>query len=248
MCLDEQILNTYIDGELTEPWKSQVGEHLSFCDACKSRMAGIQATRDSIRAAVLPDEEIEFRKKRVLLNIEKNHLGKRRGIRRFLHKTFTLSARGLVGMAAAFVVVFIGSWTILGGSKDESRPLVADIPSPVALSNITPVRASDNAATSKTLEDYSLDDILRSLDARGYDVDIRIKSISPIFLGDGSGEESKPVLLIPSMNYVVMSDGNILDSEGHVVMTGTVIKDDTVLSTDGQILFDSDFLVPLGTD
>ncbi|MGD8113841.1 MAG: anti-sigma factor family protein, partial [Sphaerochaetaceae bacterium] len=48
MCLDDQILNTYLDGELVEPWKTQVEEHLKYCTACSSRFRQLQAVHEMV--------------------------------------------------------------------------------------------------------------------------------------------------------------------------------------------------------
>ena len=38
MCIDDGLLSSYLDGELGEPYRSQVEEHLSYCTACQSRL------------------------------------------------------------------------------------------------------------------------------------------------------------------------------------------------------------------
>ena len=58
MCLDDQILSTYLDNELSEPWKSQVEEHLGNCPSCRTRFQNLMKISDTVRAAGLTDEEI----------------------------------------------------------------------------------------------------------------------------------------------------------------------------------------------
>lgn len=48
MCLDDQILNTYLDGELGEPWKTQVIEHLNYCVACNTRLEQLKRLRETL--------------------------------------------------------------------------------------------------------------------------------------------------------------------------------------------------------
>ncbi len=120
MCLDDQILNTYLDNELTEPWKSQVEEHLSYCPSCRTRYQNLLKVSSAIRSSELTEEEIRPHQDRVLSMIEKNYLSKGKGKKSFLRRTFKFSAPQLIGVAAAFVVVFVGSWAVFGnnGSSD----------------------------------------------------------------------------------------------------------------------------------
>ena len=109
MCLDDQILNTYLDNELAEPWKSQVEEHLSYCSSCRTRYQNLLKISDAVKSAELTADEIQPHQDRVLSMIEKNYLSKGKGKKSFLHRTFKLSAPQMIGVAAAFVVVFVGS-------------------------------------------------------------------------------------------------------------------------------------------
>ena len=71
MCLDDQILNTYLDNELTEPWKSQVEEHLSYCSSCRTRYQNLLKISDAVKSAELTSDEIQPHQDRVLSMIEK---------------------------------------------------------------------------------------------------------------------------------------------------------------------------------
>ena len=63
----------------------------------------------------------------------------------------------------------------------NSAVIPAQIEAPsLSISNITPVRSSDNYTTGKSLSDYSLEDILQYLDKEGYDISISPKAIQPI--------------------------------------------------------------------
>lgn len=42
------------------------------------------------------------------------------------------------------------------------------------------VRTTEGLASSRLLESYSLEEILQYLDAKGYEVDVRIKGIKPV--------------------------------------------------------------------
>lgn len=178
MCLDDQILNTYLDGELKEPWKSQVEEHLSYCKSCSRKYETLKQLSKTIREAELSQEEIQSHQDRVFSMIEKNHISKHKKFA-FLRKQIKFSVPQVMGVAAAFVIVFVGAWNI-GSNSAEKVIEMPQVNSSIDITSITPVRASDNNATTKTLENASLEEILKNLDLRGYDVDIRLKSIQPI--------------------------------------------------------------------
>ena len=248
MCLDDQILNTYLDGELTEPWKSQVEEHLSYCPSCRTRYQNLLSIKGAMKSSELSDEEIQPRMDRVLSMIEKNYLSKKKGKQSFLRRTFKLTAPQLIGVAAAFVVVFVGSWAVFGGngSSDNAIPL-PDVNTSIDLTNITQTRSSDNATTSKSLENYSLDEILKNLDARGYDVDIRLKSIQPLSL-EKISEEVRVIAKVKEKNITITSDGLARDAEGQIVATGVILDDQNrIVASDGTVIFEADALeiIPL---
>lgn len=178
MCLDDQILNTYLDGELAQPWKGQVEEHLKNCRACQNRLENLRELDRIIKGAQVSDEEIQNRKEKVFAYLEKNVINKSRKYSAW-HKQIKFSVSQLVGVAAAFVVVFVGSWTVLGSKSEQSIPLPDSVPSIVDIANITPARAIDSSSI-RTIDSYSLEEILQNLDARGYDVDIRLKGIQPV--------------------------------------------------------------------
>lgn len=234
MCLDDQILNTYLDGELAEPWKSQVEEHLTYCESCRSRYESLKELSEIIEDSALTDEEIKPHQDRVLAMLEKNCLSKK-SKKSILKKTFMFKTTQLIGVAAAFVIVFVGSWSVFSNRSDNEIPL-PELNTSVDIANITPVRATDNSSTSKTLDSYSLDDILKNLDARGYDVDIRLKSIQPInFTTD---EDKNSVVIAFTDGTYVTSEGYAYDQEGNILATGlSVTEDNLVVDAAGSVLF-----------
>lgn len=187
MCLDDQILNTYVDGQLEEPWKSQVEEHLSYCVSCRKRCESLMELSNRVKDAALSESEIDTRKDRVMSVLEKNYLNKKKSsfkskILKFTFPQFAFTT------AAAFVIVFVGSFALGSNSRRSDIIPVPEIGYSVDINNITPVRTSDNSTTTRSLESYSLDEILKNLDARGYDVDIRLKSIQPVSFGTAEDE------------------------------------------------------------
>ncbi len=178
MCLDDQILNTYIDGELSEPWRSGAEEHLSHCKACADRAEAISHLRNVVRRAAVTAEEISPRKDRVLAILEKNTLSRQKKQTR-LGRIVNMKMGHLVGMAAAYTVVFVGAWSLFAGHGEKNIPIAAAQNAPIEISNITPVR-SVQPERQKTLDDFSLEQILQYLDAKGYNVDLTLKGIQPI--------------------------------------------------------------------
>ncbi len=179
MCLDDQILNTYLDGELAEPWKTQVEEHLSYCPACRARFEQLQKLHEVISEAVLTDEEIAPHQAKVLSFIEHNYLDKHKKIS-FFRRKLKVGIPTMITAAAAFVVVFIGAFVLFGTSGEQTAEIIPGMTMNVDSANIMQVRASDNIAASRTLDNYSLEEILKYLDGRGYDVDVRLKGITPL--------------------------------------------------------------------
>ena len=242
MCLDDQILNTYLDGELTEPWKSQVEEHLSYCSSCRTRYQNLLSIKGAMKNAELSDEDIQPRMDRVLSMIEKNYLSKGKSKQSFLRRTFKLTAPQLLGVAAAFVVVFVGSWAVFGGNgrTDNAIPL-PDVSTSIDATNITPTRSSDNSTTSKSLESYSLDEILKNLDARGYDVELKVKSIQPLSLEKAA--EVREIAKVKEKGIVITSDGVAKNPDGTTYAIGVILDEQNrIVASDGTVLFEADAL------
>ncbi|MDD2232424.1 MAG: zf-HC2 domain-containing protein [Sphaerochaetaceae bacterium] len=172
MCLDDQILNTYLDGELAEPFKSQVEEHLGYCNACRERYQKLQNLKKTIDDAVLSDEDIASRQENVMKMIE-NTCFKRKKIP-FFKRQLRINLPAFATVAAAFVFVFVGSIVYI--NKESNAFIPANVDNPIDESNVNLV----NEKSQKTIDDYSLEEIINSLDKRGYTVDLKLKSVEPV--------------------------------------------------------------------
>lgn len=178
MCLDDQIISEYIDGELDEPWKSQVMEHLSWCESCKSRYNDIKSLQESIKGSVLDDDAISRSSKRVMRYMESNVIDKPKHT--YIQKIRNFFSKKVVMPICAAALTFCFCMIIFNGSPEDGA-LIVDTPSvSLNIDNVVPVRTSDNFTTSQTLKDYSLEDIIKYLDDSGYDVTISPKVLSPI--------------------------------------------------------------------
>ncbi|WP_422481300.1 anti-sigma factor family protein [Pleomorphochaeta sp. DL1XJH-081] len=185
MCLDDQILNTYLDGELSEPWKTQVEEHLNYCTACKTRFEQLRSLHRVVSGARLEEQEIAPHQDKVFQFIEKNYMEKRSKVG-FFHRDFRIKTPTLLMAAAAFIFVLVGALLIGPGSATESDQLIPRVV-PASEGALVQVRATEGLAASQVLENFPLEDILKYLDSKGYEVDLRVKGIQP--MGEQQGEE-----------------------------------------------------------
>ncbi len=178
MCLDDQILNTYLDDELVEPWKTQVEEHLKYCSACNTRYEQLKAVHTMLHSSRLGDDKIDAAGSKILTFMENNYLKKDNKVK-FLSRDFHLKTPALLGFAAAFVLIFIGALAIKSPTLNESNVLIPSVISSDS-GSVTQVRATENLGASQILSNLSLEEILAYLDAKGYEVDLKVKSVTPI--------------------------------------------------------------------
>lgn len=61
MCPDEEVLSAYVDGELSDTWKTRVQEHLSMCSRCAGIVDEYVSIRETLREAdiAVTDDMIE---------------------------------------------------------------------------------------------------------------------------------------------------------------------------------------------
>jgi len=177
MCVDDELLNTYLDGELDEPWRTQVEEHLGYCNACRQRLDQLRQLQQRIASAVLPDEDISLRQDRVLAFFEKSRFPmKDKKMHIFRKKVQVRLVPALMTTAAAFVVVFIGSFVLFGTNASQAQDILPGIATPMDSANVRQV--SDTQ--SVTLDSFSLEQIVQHLDAMGYAVKLEVKAVTPL--------------------------------------------------------------------
>ena len=194
MCLDDQIISEYIDGELSEPWKSQLEEHLDWCESCKSRLRSLEAIKADMKESALEDSQVGYSQNRVMRYINANVLNQPKHT--LLQKVHNfVSKRVFLPICTAVVTFCFCLIVFTSPEKVEEIVPTVGIPS-LSIESITPVRLSDNYTTSQSLENYSIDEILRYLDDSGYDVTISVKSIKPINEGTVIKNDSKSLFNI----------------------------------------------------
>ena len=177
MCLDDQILNTYLDGELGEPWKTQVVEHLNYCVACNTRLEQLKKLRETLSSSALTEQEIQPHQEKVLSFIEKNIIEKKHI--NIFRKTFRVSMPVVMATAAAFVVILTGVLLLTRPDGLPSGQIIPNVAIPSA-GSVIQVRATENLSAAKLLENFTLEEILQYLSSRGYEVEVKVKEIQPV--------------------------------------------------------------------
>jgi Putative zinc-finger len=181
MCLDDQVLSTYIDGELAEPWKTQVEEHLLHCSICKSRYNQLKDLGIEIKSARLREEEFSVQRERIWQYLEKNCVAVVK--ERFIEKRLSFKAPVFVAAAAALVIFFSAGIYFAVNSNGDVIPEIPVASGQVdteTQNSIVSVRATDSAPAAMSLQDLTIEEILQLLDNRGFEVDLRLKSVEPL--------------------------------------------------------------------
>lgn len=215
MCVDDQILSAYIDGELSEPWKTQIEEHLEWCEACKKRLADLKEVHDVVNNAVLDDSSIGLSQNRVMRYLNANVLNKEKHTwLQKLHKI--VSKKVLLPICSAALTFCFCLIIFTSPEKVTEITHVDNVPS-LSIENITPVRLTDNYTTSETLDKYSLDEILKYLDEKGYDVSISVKSIKPLNDGKVIKREYDESFIFPKLNLFKFNpDGSFITASSNI--------------------------------
>jgi anti-sigma factor RsiW len=188
MCLDDKTLSAYIDGELSEPWKTQVDEHLVHCSVCRHRYNQLVLLEKDIKSARIQDYEFEEQKNRVWMYLKKHVVSEEP--KRFTKRRFYISAPMLMAAAAALVLLFAVNFLVVRNiaqtqSGDiNSIPVISSAPrengTAPARGEMIQVSASDSVAVARALENLSIEQILKILDERGFEVDLRLKNVKEL--------------------------------------------------------------------
>ena len=190
MCLDEKTLSAYIDGELGEPWKTQVEEHLLHCQECRGRYDQMILLNSQVRSARIQDEEFAQQKQRVWNYLTKNVVEQEPS--RFMRRRLYVRTPVLLGVAAAFVCLFALNFIMLSGigtSGEATDTPIGIISSAdpaegtkasVAKGEMVNVSATDSVAIARILDDLTVEELLMLLDQKGFEVDLRLKNVTEL--------------------------------------------------------------------
>ena len=163
MCIDSQMLSAYLDGELPEPYRTQVEEHLEDMRALDRR----------IQNAAFSEELLLRNKDRIYSLLDKKYFQSGKKVS-FIRRRLEISLPSLITAAAAVVFIFIGGFMFFGTSAEQTEDILPSFALQADSSNVHYV--SDTVG----LENYTLEEILQYLDSKGYNVDISIKGLQPL--------------------------------------------------------------------
>ena len=102
MCIDAQMLSAYLDGELAEPYRTQVKEHLEHCPACRHHLEDMREIGDRIRSTEYPSQMLDRNKDRILSVLDAKYFQNGRKVG-FFRRRLEVSLPSLVTAAAAVV-------------------------------------------------------------------------------------------------------------------------------------------------
>lgn len=175
MCIDSQMLSEYLDNELSEPYKTQVEEHLSHCAACRKLLETMSETDSDIKSLSVDESIIDKNKDGLYSLLDKKLFegGKKVG---FFRRKIAVSVPALATSAAAVVFIFIGGYMLFGTSPSQTGDILPSFSVQADSSNVRFV----SSEAEGSLDDYTLEEILQYLDSKGYQVDISIKGIQPL--------------------------------------------------------------------
>ncbi len=173
MCIDSQMLSAYLDGELKEPYRTQVEAHLEHCAACRKHLEDMRALDRRILSAALPEEQLVRSKDKIFSLLDKKYFQSGNKVS-FIRRRLEISLPSLITAAAAVVFIFIGGFMFFGTSSEQTEDILPSFAMQADSTNVHYV--SDTAG----LENYTLEEILQYLDSKGYNVDISIKGLQPL--------------------------------------------------------------------
>ncbi|MDR1894031.1 MAG: zf-HC2 domain-containing protein [Spirochaetales bacterium] len=107
MCLDKEILSTYLDGEVPEPWGGEIARHIAECPRCAQAFGTLQSLSSRIREAGQGREMAELLagQEKCYLRLMARRDGLPRGL--LLGRRISLPLPALA--AAALICLFIGA-------------------------------------------------------------------------------------------------------------------------------------------
>ena len=174
MCIDDQMLSAYLDGDLKEPYNAQVKEHLSYCQACRERLNDFKRLSEDIKALKVDEGTLLRNKDRIYSRLEEKYFlsDKKKS---FMRRKIEMSLPSLITAAAAVVFIFVGGFMFFGSNDVQTEQILPSFSVHADSSNVQFV-----SQKTSSLEQYSLEEILEYLDSKGYDVDISIRGIEKV--------------------------------------------------------------------
>ncbi len=182
MCLDDQVLSSYIDGELQEPWKTQVEEHISHCKSCRERYEQFARLDQTLFETRIQNDEFTMHQQRVWKYLEKTCMPSQP--KRFRHKRFAFSGPAMAAAAAVMVALIGVNIYLVRGTDSPSTGGEQGIPTLTAEQNQIPltgeaddsviaVSARAHRTSAIAPQELSVDELLFLLEQKGFEVELK---------------------------------------------------------------------------
>lgn len=190
MCIDLQMLSAYMDGELKEPYRTQVEEHLEHCAACRKLLQNMEDLERRVQAASFDEAELGKNKEAIFQKLDNKYFKNRTNIS-FFRRKIQMSVPTMITAAAAATFIFVGGFFFFGSNASQTEDILPSFSVNADSENVRFV-----SSTSDSLDNYTLEQILQYLDQKGYQVDISIKGLQPLKVVD----EEVPVEKVEANN------------------------------------------------
>ncbi len=185
MCIDLQMLSAYLDGELKEPYRTQVEEHLTHCATCRSLLREMEKMDRVIQEDSFAVADLEKNKDATFRKLDNKFFGEKSRIS-FFRRRVQMSVPQMIATAAAATFIFVGGFMLFGTSSSQTSDILPSFSVNAESGNVRYVSNS-----RESLDSYSLEEILQYLDAKGYNVDISIKGLQPLEVTSPSAEAAE---------------------------------------------------------
>ena len=172
MCIDGQMLSSYLDGELKEPFKSEVSEHLSYCQACRERLNDFKNISDKVKSLKVDESVLKRNKDKIFSLLEDKYFNSNEK-KSFFRRKIEMSLPSLITAAAAVIFIFVGGFMFFGSNAAQTEQILPSFSVHANSENVQFV----SQRTRGSLDQYSLDEIVSYLDGLGYDVEITLKNV-----------------------------------------------------------------------
>lgn len=173
MCIDLQMLSAYLDGELKEPYCTQVEEHLLHCATCRSLLKDMERLSDVVKSDSFSTDELNRNKEAIYKKLDNKLFEGKNRISIFRRK-IQVNIPTMIASVAAATFIFVGGFALFGNDASQTSDVLTSFNVDANKDNVRLVSNTDS------LDNYSLEEILQYLDSKGYNVDISIKGLQPL--------------------------------------------------------------------
>ena len=162
-----------MDGELAEPYRTQVEEHLLHCATCRNLLHSMERLDKIVQSDSFSEETLS-KNKDVLFNKLDNKFFREKNRISIFRRKVQMSIPQMIATAAAVTFIFVGGFMLFGNNASQTSDILPSFSVNAAQDNVRYVSNTDS------LDNYSLEEILQYLDSKGYNVDISIKGLQPL--------------------------------------------------------------------